>query len=95
LSITLFYRVQLIGIIAAAFLCSIAHNSTHASEISTDVGATLVDPLLINVKEAKRFCKEEPQTVKCDILRENLKGKKVKIGPVRNHTYNILSANFE
>jgi hypothetical protein len=97
LSITLLYRVQLIGFWTAIALCAVAPLPVHASEASGEVGVRLVDPLVIDIKEAKRFCKEEPQTVKCDILREQLKGKKLKakVKSLNNRSYNILSANFE
>ena len=95
MSITLFYRVKLIGVFVTIALCAMVTVNARASDFTARVGAVLVDPLVMDLKEAKRFCKEEPQAVKCDILHKQIKqSPKDKISKNKRH-YHLLNVNFE
>ena len=59
-----------------------------------DIGVSLLDPLTMNVKEAKAFCEEEPHAFKCEVLKVHLKKMKGKKELSRT-SYKILNANME
>ena len=98
----MYHLLQNIGLMALLLFCALLHpQKASANSGSGDIGAVLFNPLLVDLKEAQKFCEEEPQAVKCDILLERLKEKKqsdtlttVEQRPF-NNSYNIYSANFQ
>lgn len=91
----MFYRVQLIGVFVTIALCAMVTVSARAADFTARIGAVIVDPLVMDLKEARHFCKEEPQAVKCDILHEYLKLPKKDKLPKNKRHYHVLSVNFE
>ena len=93
-----------LGVILTLFVTSMSVTPAHASEGVGEIGVSIIDPTtFIDVKQAREFCRREPQTVKCDILKETIKDKKQsskdrkkREGKRRQQlTYKVLNANFE
>lgn len=100
----MFIRVSLCCLLVASL--SMKAHDVYANEGVGEMTATVFDPLLIDVKEAKRFCRENTHAVKCDILKERIKleheeNKTLKKDRPRAHkiksqiSYNILLTSFE
>lgn len=63
------------------------------------MGASILDPLQIDIESATELCEEEPEMVKCDILKERLEEKRLEREGVElfehETEYVVFSANFE
>ncbi len=69
----MFNQVLLCGMSIAIMMFMGVSKNVSAAEATGHMSAIIMDPLLIDLKEAKRFCRDEPQAVKCDILKERTK----------------------
>ncbi len=75
-------------------LCVCLHvPSVYADQgrVQGSMDAQIIDPLKMNLEALQKFCKAEPQTVACEIYKEQVLDKKKET----QHGYEVLTANFQ
>lgn len=88
---------QYFAISALALLLLVsAPNYSYAANIKGSIGARILDITTMDIREAKKLCKEQPDIVKCEVLKEKKDlFQSIEGLPEDAKIYDVLTANFE
>lgn len=67
------------------------HAPAMAVEAQGSIGADILSPRTMDLKSLKKLCKEEPQTMACELYKERVLDKKAN----KMRTYSVYTAHFQ
>jgi hypothetical protein len=62
-----------------------------AGQAQGDIGVNIISPRTMDLKSLRTLCKDEPQTIACELYNEKILDKKTN----KKSSYSVYTANFQ